>query len=362
MHKAKFDFIRYSNCWEDTNNLLESLDIENNIGLSVLSAGDNTFSLLLKNPKKIVAFDINKTQIYLFNLKKAGIENLEYEDLLCLLGISNINKSYDIFLTLEQYMDKESFEYFKKHPEFFKKGIVNIGKFEKYFQVFVKWILPLFSSKKRIKKLASFKNVKEQEEYYNKVINNKRLRCIFNIFFGFKVMGRLGRDKNFYNYVENKEESGKNIKKIFDYGITHIANYDNPYINYVLTNSFKEYCMPLYLKKENFNIIKDRIDRIEVINSNLEQIEGKYDFYNLSDIFEYMDENEFKNNIEKLKGLSNNNASIAYYNMQNKRYISESGFEYLEKISKELTLKTKSYFYRDFLVYKWGTINEHNSK
>ena len=54
MSKAKFDFIRYANCWEDTNNLFEALDIENKTGLSVLSAGDNTLALLIKNPTALL--------------------------------------------------------------------------------------------------------------------------------------------------------------------------------------------------------------------------------------------------------------------------------------------------------------------
>lgn len=362
MSKAKFDFIRYANCWEDTNNLFEALDIENKTGLSVLSAGDNTLALLIKNPKKVVAFDINKTQIYLFNLKKAGFQNLSYEDLISLLGVYETKKSYELFLSLENNMDKESFEYFKVHPEFFEKGIINIGKFEKYFQIFNKKIIPLFATRKQISKLASFKEVKEQKEYYERVINNKRLKFIFNIFFGFKVMGKLGRDKTFYNYVEEKEKSGDNLKQIFDYGITHIANYNNPYINYVLTNKFKEYCLPVYLKEENFQKIKERLDRIKIKNCNLLELEGNYDFFNLSDIFEYMSEDEFKENLQKLNTISNKNARIAYYNMQNKRYINKDKFALLKDISKRLTRQTKSYFYRDFLVYEIGGSNELNSK
>lgn len=358
----KFNFIRYSNCWEDTDNLLESLNIEQNVGLSILSAGDNTLSMLIKNPKKIVAFDVNSTQIYLFNLKKAGFKYLEYEDLIKLLGVYNTHKSYKIFLSLEDKLDKDTFEYFVKRPEYFKRGILNIGKFENYFHIFRKYIIPLFTTKSNINKLASFEEIDIQKDFYERKINNKRLNFIFNIFFGFKVMGKLGRDKSFYKYVDEKKKSAKNIKFTFDYGITHIANYNNQYINYILLNKFNEECLPIYLRKENFVTIRNNIDKIEVIRSNLTNIEGKYDFFNLSDIFEYMSETEFKQNIKKIKDISNKGARIAYYNMQNKRYIKSKEFIYLEELSKKLTLKTKSYFYRDFLVYKVGEDkDEYNS-
>mgnify|MGYP006376646677 CR=1 FL=1 len=45
--KVDLSIIRYSQCWEDTDILLEGLDIkENNICLSIGSAGDNSFSIV----------------------------------------------------------------------------------------------------------------------------------------------------------------------------------------------------------------------------------------------------------------------------------------------------------------------------
>lgn len=348
---ADFNFIRYANCWEDANLLLGALDIENRVGLSVLSGGDNTLAMLIKNPKRIVAFDVNKTQIHLFNLKKAGFKYLDYDELIDLLGVNDMSRSYDLFLTLEGRMEEESYRYFAEHPEFFRKGIVNIGKFEKYFQMFKKYVIPLFATKKQILKLASFENVAEQKKYYEEVVNNRRLNLIFNVFFGFKIMGRFGRDKSFYEHVENKKQSGQKFREHFDYGITHVANYDNPYMNYILTNKFAERCLPLYLREEYFGLIKKRIDRIEVVNSDLMGIDGKFDFFNLSDIFEYMDDEVFRINYERLLELSKRGSEIVYYNMQGKRYLGNS-FELSKNESHEYTKKMQAYFYNEFLIYK----------
>ena len=348
-----FNFIRYANCWEDANLLLDVLDIEKKTGLSVLSGGDNTLAMLIKNPKKIVAFDINKTQIHLFNLKKAGFKNLDYDELIDLLGIYGTSRSYSLFLTLDGKMEEESYRYFAEHPEFFRKGIINIGKFEKYFQMFKKYVVPLFATKKQILKLASFEDVTEQEKYYEEVINNRRLNLIFNVFFGFKMMGRFGRDKSFYEHVESKKQSGQKFREHFDYGITYVANCDNPYMNYILTNRFTERCLPLYLRREYFDLIKMRIGRIEVVNSDLLSIDGKFDFFNLSDIFEYMDDKVFNSNCEKLLKISKYGSEVAYYNMQGKRYLGD-GFKLLKNKSHEYTEKMQAYFYDEFLVYKVG--------
>ena len=122
MAEAKFDFIRYANCWEDPENLLRALDIKDRRGASVLSAGDNVFALLTADPAHITAFDVNPTQIHLFHLKKAGIKALGYEDLLRLLGVVKSRRAYALFLSLENIMDKAAFDYFCSTRNFSKKG------------------------------------------------------------------------------------------------------------------------------------------------------------------------------------------------------------------------------------------------
>jgi S-adenosylmethionine-diacylglycerol 3-amino-3-carboxypropyl transferase len=165
-------------------------------------------------------------------------------------------------------------------------------------------------------------------------------------------MGKFGRDKSFYDNVENKKNSGQRLREHFDYGITHIANYDNPYMNYILTNKFKRCCLPVYLRKENFDLIRKRIGRIEVRRTDLMGIDGEFDFFNLSDIFEYMDDKVFRKNIERLHSLSREGGMIAYYNMQCKKYLGDDYFELLEEKSHEYTKKMQAYFYDEFLLYK----------
>ena len=99
-NRVDFSLIRYSQCWEDTEVLLESLNIqENDICFGILSAGDNVFSMLAENPEKVVALDISFPQIALAKLKRKflivfpmmkcwslwGLQNLT-EELKCMTG------------------------------------------------------------------------------------------------------------------------------------------------------------------------------------------------------------------------------------------------------------------------------------
>jgi S-adenosylmethionine-diacylglycerol 3-amino-3-carboxypropyl transferase len=48
LQKVRHDYLRYANCWEDADILLAGLDIKTgDLVLSIGSAGDNSFSLLV---------------------------------------------------------------------------------------------------------------------------------------------------------------------------------------------------------------------------------------------------------------------------------------------------------------------------
>jgi len=350
---ADFSFIRYANCWEDTENLIKSLD-ENKKILSICSAGDNVLGMLTKSPKSIIAFDINETQLNLLRLKIAAFKNLSYEEILILLGINKGN-SFEIFKSLEKDLDIQTYEYFYNNKKMFKKGIINSGKFEHYFQMFRKYIIPLFTTKNKIDKLVSFTSIEDQKKYYEEKINNKRLNKLFNFFFGFKVMGKYGRDKSFYDYVPEKEKSAVEIKSRFDTGISNILNKTNPYITYVLLNRYTDDSLPYFLRKENYEIIKNNIDKIQIIKGSLLNIGGKFDFFNLSDIFEYMSNEDYEKNLKHLEKISNKESRVLYYNMQCKKYINNNSFILNEKLSNILKKENKSYFYRDVLLYEKGS-------
>ncbi len=357
MKKDKFSFIRYSNCWEDTDILLCGLDIkEGERGLSICSGGDNTLSMLTKNPREIVAFDLNLTQLYCLEFKIAAFKALDYHKLLCLLGVDECEDRTVLFEKIKPFLKPEALSFFDSRPDIIKQGIIHAGKFEHYFQLFKRYLLPLICSRKKLKSFFEMSDGQMQREFYDKHIDNRRLRLIVKIYFGSQAMGALGRDKSFFDFVEEKKKLSSEVKKRFEYGISSTANIHNPYLNYVFNNRFSHDALPHYLRKENFEIIKGNLDKIRTVRSDLLSIDdGCFDFVNLSDIFEYMSKEDFKKNVSRLATLTKDGARAAYWNMQNLQYIKDienSGFSFCEQLSKELFVQNMSCFYRDFSIYE----------
>ena len=351
--KDIFSFIRYANCWEDSAVLRKALKIQSGErGVSIASAGDNTLALLLDDPSEIIAFDLNETQLFCVELKMAAFCALSYPEMLEFIGVRKSKQRLALYKKTRKYMSQSAAEYFDADLALIKRGIMHSGKFENYFRLFRLFVIPLFTTRQSCERFTSLCDPKEQESYYRKHLDNRRLRLLFGIYFGKRVMGRLGRDKSFYRYVDDSDNVAVRIKKRFELGVSNVPNATNPYLKYVLCNRFEEAALPEYLKRENFETIRNRLGRIKLVKGDLLSLyENDYDFFNLSDIFEYMSDDEFERNVAHIVGNSASQARVAYWNMQGNKYIDKKKLTYQRELSEKLFVSDRAFFYKDFRVY-----------
>ena len=375
-NRVDFSLIRYSQCWEDTEVLLESLDIqENDICFGILSAGDNVFSMLAENPKKVVALDISFPQIALAKLKKEVFNSLSYEEMLEFMGVMKSDKRIEIYDRIRENLDKEVKEYWDFNKDAIEKGIIHTGKFEKFFKIFREKILPFVHSKKRIEKLLEKKSRQERIEYYDKYWNNFRWKLMFKLFFSKYIVGKLGRDKEFFRYAE--KNISEEMKERSRYALCEQNPYENPYINYILTGNYRKDCLPYFLRKENFDKIIKNLHKVEILQSSVEeyldQIDFKIDKFNLSDIFEYMSAENYSKLMGKIYDNAENNALLAYWNLIVERNsekldykktdseiavtgketnVNGKKYERMKELDRKLHEKDMTFFYTDFVVEK----------
>lgn len=354
IHKVSFNIIRYANCWEDADILLEGLaPAEGSKILSIGSAGDNSFSLLTTNPEIVVAADINKIQLHLIELKKAAIKKLQYEEALQFLGFSPSEKRIELFQSIKEEMSREALFYWEKNMPLIKTGVLYGGKFENYFRIFSKKLLPWIHAKETVAKLLSPKTKAEQEFFYKEKWNTWKWKLLFKLFFSKYVMGKYGRDPEFM-----KEVKVPVSEAIYDKATEHLQSKEaqqNFILHFCLTGTFGK-LLPHYMQKENFEIIKQNIDCLIIKKGFAQQaIEyyGKFGAMNLSDIFEYMDNKIFAATAEALVKGTEKNGKLAYWNLMVPRRISETfpqKVQYEEELSLALTKRDKGFFYNQFII------------
>ena len=365
-NKVDFSLIRYSQCWEDTEVLLESLNIqENDICFGILSAGDNVFSMLAKNPEKIVALDISFPQIALTKLKREIFKSFSYEEMLEFIGVKISSERIRMYEKIRSNLEEDVKNYWDFNKEAIENGIIHIGKFEKFFKIFREKILPFVHNKKRIGKLLEKKSRQERIEYYNSHWNNFRWKLMFKLFFSRYVVGKLGRDKEFFRYAE--KNISKEMKERSRYALCELDSHENPYIYYIMTGNYRLDCLPYFLREENFENIKKNLHKLEIVQNSVEEyldgIDFKINKFNLSDIFEYMSLENYRRLMKKIYDNADNNSILAYWNLIVERNSSKlesvegeedikNKFHRLKEFDKSLHEKDKTFFYTDFVVEK----------
>ena len=358
--KASFEIIRYAQCWEDADILVKGLDVkEGDVCLSIASAGDNSFAMLVNNPKKVICMDLSQAQLYCVELRVACYKHLSHQEFLELLGSYDSNNRLKIYEKIRPYISKEAQEFWDDKKDMIEKfGAAGTGTFEKYFAIFRDFVLPLTQSSSNLKKVAESMTKAEREEFYDNKWNNFMWRSLIKLFFSKTVMGIMGRDPSFFNYVEGSmyDHISGRIKHAF----TNLDPSLNPYFYWILTGKHSKNALPMNLRPENFEIIKKNIDRLEWHKMSFEDVVKKcqsenlkINKFNLSDIFEYMSVDNYRTILNQILSVSDKGARLAYWNMLVPRSRPDdmaNKIKKLEDLSKDLFYNDKAFFYCNFHI------------
>lgn len=355
--RADFSGMRYAQCWEDADILLEALDPgPAKRCLSIASAGDNTLALLARAPEYALAIDLSRAQLACLELRVAAYRSLQHRELLALIGSVPSRDRMQLYRACRSKLSREACEFWDAHSKFVERGIGACGKFERYFELFRTRILPLIHSKRCVSELLREKPREERIAFYNRRWANQRWRALFAIFFSRRVMSALGRDPEFFRYVEGGVSA--RILSRTQYALTELDPAQNPYVQWILTGRHNG-ILPFALREENFEAIRRNLDRLEWRQAALEDIgecDGPFDCFNLSDIFEYMSPQSYARLLARMVPLGRSGSRLAYWNMLAPRRRPDElacHFDELTGFAAELFSRDKAFFYSAFVVEQW---------
>lgn len=360
--RAAFNFIRYANCWEDAEVLCEALRPKSGMRiLSIASAGDNSLALLATGVE-VVAADLNAAQLACLDLRVAAFRNLDHQSLLEFLGVREARDRLGTFRRLETDLAPASREFWSKHLSNVTSGIIHTGKFENYFRKFRRWVLPFIHSQATLQRLLEPKDIAGRQKFWDDVWNNRRWRSLFRVFFSRFLMGKLGRDPEFFRYVEGSV-SDRILQRV-EYALTVLPTHDNPYLDYIVHGNFVR-TLPLYLRPELFEAIRTGLDRLSVVQGSIEEagrahVGRGFDGFNLSDIFEYLDPATAERLYAELFELARPAARFAYWNTLVPRSCPAALLDRVQpqkKLAQELFARDRAFFYCNFEVDEVSKVN-----
>jgi S-adenosylmethionine-diacylglycerol 3-amino-3-carboxypropyl transferase len=358
--RANFGIIRYSNVWEDADVLCAALEPSPGKRiLSIASAGDNALALLAAG-SEVVAVDLSPAQLACVELRTMAFRELAYEELLTFLGVGQTstesNQRLATYHKLAGGLSSAARDFWDTHEKWIVAGVIHAGKFEDYFRKFRTFVLPLVHGRGKVQELLQEKSEQARGEFYDRRWNTWRWRWLFRIFFSRLVMGRLGRDPEFFRYVEGSVAD--RILERTKYALAVLPTQTNPYLQYILTGNFPPYALPRYLRREYFDATRSGLDRLTLVQGSIEDAavrhgDSRYDGYNLSDLFEYLDDATCRAIFERLLSVAKPAARLAYWNMLVPRQRPEGLADRIRPLTQraeELFTKDLAFFYSRFVV------------
>ncbi len=352
--KADFSQIRYAQCWEDADILLEALRIQpGHTCLSIASAGDNTLALLSQKPRKVLAIDLSPPQLAALELRVAAFRELRHPEMLALIGSLPSAERIALYGRCRKQLSTAARDYWDRRPKLIELGIGAAGCFERYLCIFRKYILPLIQSRRRVQGLLASKPDSERVWFYDNVWNNFRWRLLFRLFFSRRMMQTLGRDPEFFRYVNGKVAS--QLLQRTRYALVQLDPSANPYLRWILTGVHGDR-LPFALRAENFEVIRDHLDRLEwrccSLEDLLQQTSWKFDAFNLSDVFEYMSEENYLRVLDLVVRAANPHARVAYWNLfvPRRAQALAASLQPINALSASLSARDNAFFYSSFEV------------
>jgi S-adenosylmethionine-diacylglycerol 3-amino-3-carboxypropyl transferase len=356
--RARFDLIRYANVWEDADVLVAALRPgPGRRMLSIASAGDNAFALLAEGAE-VVAADLSPAQLALVELKRAAVRRLPYREALAFLGVRPSPDRRPVYEDLESELTAGAREFWRAHMEEVADGVIHHGKFESYFRLFRERILPLVHRRKTVLSLLDERDEAGRVRFYEETWNNLRWRLLFRVFFSRFLMGRLGRDPEFFRYVEGSV--AERILARAHYALTVLPVHSNPYVESILTGNYGRdgRAFPRWLQPEVFAALKRNLDHLILFEGPIEEAAAAhrgagFDGFNLSDIFEYLDPETSAAIYGRLLDTARPGARFAYWNLLVPRRRPEelaARVRPLDDEARALFARDQAFFYSAFVL------------
>lgn len=316
--RVAFDAIRYAQCWEDADVLVEALRPAPGARiLSIASAGDNAFALLAAGAH-VDALDLSPAQLHCVELRRAAYAHLDHAGLLELVGSRPAapQRRLALYASCADALPADARAFWDARTDAVRGGIGGAGKFERYFRIFRR-VLALVHGRARLEELVRAKPRDERAAFHDRVWSSRRWRLLFHVFFSRRVMGWLGRDPEFFRYVEGSVAA--RILARTRHALVELEPAENPYLHWILFGTHRA-ALPRALRPGEHARIRAGLPNLTTHLRSLEDHlaacpERSLDGFNLSDVFEYMPEDAAARLLAAAARAGRPGARLVYWNM-----------------------------------------------
>jgi S-adenosylmethionine-diacylglycerol 3-amino-3-carboxypropyl transferase len=285
--------------------------------LAIISGCDNIFGLLLTDPAQLIAVDLNPAQVYLLELKRAAFRRLSHAEMLNLLGVRAGAERQRLFQRLRGDLSPAALEFWDAREEWFDRGLLTLGGFERHYAM-LRALLRVVIGRRRLERLFTLR-LAEQRDFYIQDWDTLRWRVLVRIACSKYVLGKR-LDPSWFAHAE-VSSFGKHFTRLAEHVVAELPARSNYFLAQLLLGRYlDEDTVPDYLRAENFETIRQRLDRISAVTADIgaavEALKPQsIDCFALSNVFEYSPQELFERTREVLVRAARPGARFALRNL-----------------------------------------------
>ncbi len=350
----------FTHNWEDPESDLAALRIKSNdVVQAITSGGCNVLGFLLHDPKEIYSVDINPAQSYLLELKIAAIRLFDFKEFIAFAGLTDCDNRIELFSKLKHLLGSNAVAFWDKQTRIIKQGFIMNGKYERFIKLAGNLISAL-QGRKKVLGLFVKKTKLEQEAYFDNVWNTHRFKYIFKILFNKRILARRGLVADYFTFDDGSKSFADSFYNRSKKAFRDIPIETNYFLSLYLLGRFSSPDeVPAYLRQENYEIIKTRVDRIKIITGEAQQWidtmpDKTIDCFALSNICELMSEQETHSLFTAVDRTAKDGARIIFRNLMIPREVPgelQASIKKDQPLSKKLYENDRSFVYGKVAAY-----------
>ncbi len=352
------DVLRYSRVWEDHALLDEGLAVNGDSRiLSIASAGCNVLALLMSEPRSVTAVDVSPVQMALVELQLGAIRHLSAGDARRLLGVepASPRDRVRLFGRVRPSLSSAARSIWDGRIDRVAGGIAFAGRLEQYVLGFTRNVLTRYVPDDALHRLFTLASAGERHRWVEDHLSDPGLAAAFRAWFGREKMGSDGRDPAQLQWVD-ETDVGTVFWDRFRWACAAQSRPDNFYLHAFLFGAYGE-AVPPHLTDAGHARLQPLLDRVSLHVGDLAGCvtavaPGTFSHANLSDVFEYMSEEEAARTMGIVADVVEPGGRVAYWNLLVPRppSLSRNALVRLDELSDELLRHDRSWFYRWFHV------------
>ena len=346
--------------WEDPKADQDALKIKSNdTVLAITSGGCNVLGFLLFDPEIIYSVDINPAQSWMLELKIAAIRSLGFDEFIAFAGLKEHDNRLNLYKKMKPFLNDQALEFWDKQEKILKKGFLMNGKYERFILLAGRF-LNLLQGKKRVQGLFKEKTREEQEDYFDRIWNTRRFHYLFKILFNKRMLAKRGLVADYFHFDDGSKSFAESFYNRSKKAFREIPIKGNYFLSlYLLGKYSNDNDVPEYLRKENFALIKSRLDRIKIITSDaqgwLDSMPAEsINCFALSNICELMSEKDTLRLFSAVSVTARKDSKIIFRNLMIPREVPEDLRSVIvkdETLSKEIQFNDRSFVYGKVAAY-----------